>query len=72
MGDEPPTGPLPVTVSKMASPNRISVGGLSETWSAPPRDGLDVPLVRERTTALLSRDPDLLGLIEVETRALTP
>jgi hypothetical protein len=29
-----------------------------------------VPLVLERTTALLSRDPDLLGLIELETRAL--
>lgn len=54
----------------MSSPVRISVGGLSETWTAPPRDGLEVPLVLERTLPLLSAEPELLAQLEVETRAL--
>ena len=52
------------------TPERISVGGLSETWSAPPVDGLDAPLVLERSIALVSRDQELLTQLEIETRAL--
>lgn len=51
-------------------PLRISVGGLSETWAAPARDGIDSPLILERTLDHLGEEPEFLQALETQLRAL--